>query len=584
MTPPQPTTPAPEILSPEDRTALSDGAAGSRRRLPGRWRSTWLFVRTDLGAVARSWLCRGFWLASLVLSALMLKGMQAEQKNADQMLDALYATYLLVWMHGVIFIAGSALTRETDCLNDAILSRGVTRGEYIVGKLLSRCLAVLAIIGSVLLPTSFWAIRQDKLVRTEAGYVTSAARNTKVEAWDPKKVFAEVGGTVKQMTLKVGDFVHVGDILASLDDRTIFDELENERRGEENARNEVINARRKVEEATRTVAQAQDALERAERSVLAKDLLSKVEQADRQTDIRSRKRDLKNAETESRVAQDAVPIAERAVENAMAKVRDARRRLAKATITAPISGYVTEIQSNPGQFLGAGAQICTIAPLDEFQIRVPVYKFEEFKRLRTNLTAYVKIEQTEFKGAIERLGATTQPDRWGRDYNYAVVRFRGDGTLGLLGLPADVRLVLPPPKEKLSRAAALLNVLTGRSSGESVTQTTSVTTGWMLIGLGKVIGTACLLVTLTLTVLMLFRNSLVAILGVVGLYHISNLFYDFLGLKELSYLEMVATMQQVLGGIAKPAAELTTLAWLFGFALAFGVLATALFISRDPPK
>jgi len=579
--------PSPElnVSPPEAVNAQPSEETDSRpRKMPGRWASTWLFVRGDLGAIARSWLCRGFLLVSVILTTLELKGMQASQQPASQMLEAVYATYLLVWMHGVVFIAGAALMRETDCLNDAILSRGVTRGEYILGKLIARCLAILFMIGGVLLPTSIWAIRQDKLVRADDGFVTSAARNTKVEAWDPKKAFAEISGTIKEMTLKTGDFVRVGDVLARLDDRTIFDELETERRSEENARNEVNNARRKVEEATRNVAQAQDALERAERSLLAKDLLSKAEQADRQTDIRSRKRDLSNTESELRIAQTAIPTAERAVDNAVARVRDSRRRLALATVTAPIGGYVTEIQANSGQYVSPGAQICTIAPLDEYQVKVPVYKFEEFKRLTTNLTAYVKIEQTEYKGTIERLGAMTQPDRWGRDYNHVMVRFRGDGTLGLLGLPADVRLVLPPPKEEPNRATAILNLLTGRAKGGSMSRTASVTPGWMLIGLGKVVGTAVLLVTLTLLVVVAFRNSLVAILGVIGFYHISNLLYDFAGLKDLSYLEMVATMGKVLGGIAKPADELQTLAWLLGLIVLCAVAATTLFVSRDPSK
>ena len=559
-------------------------AASSGRRIPSRSESIRLFVRADLAAITRSWLCRSFFLASAVLTMLELKGMQSKQQPASQMLEAVYATYLLVWMHGIIFIAGAALMREAECLNDAILSRGVTRGEYIAGKIISRCLAVLLLLGATLVPASVWAIRQDKLVRADEGFVTSAARNTKVEAWDPKKIFAEVGGTLKDLSLKVGDFVRAGDLLVSIDDRTIFDELETERRAEENARNEVNNARLKVEEAKRNVAQAQDALERAERSLLAKDLLSKSEQADRQTDIRSRKRDLNNADSQLRVAAEAVPAAERAVENALARVRDARRRLALATITAPIAGYLTEIQANPGQFVSAGTQLFTIAPLDEYQVRVPVYKFEEFKRLTTNLTAYVKIEQTEYKGTIERLGAMTQPDRWGRDYNHVIVRFKGDGTLGLLGLPADVRLVLPPPKEEPNRATAILNVLTGRATRGSLTRSTSVTYDWMLLGLGKVLGTACLMTTFTFTVLILTRNSLLTILGVIGFYHISNLLYDFVGLKDLSYLEMVATMEKVLGGIAKRGDELLTLAWLFGLAAAFALFAAGLFVSRDPPK
>ena len=70
-------------------------------------------------------------------TVLELKGMQAQQKAASQMLEAVYATYLLVWMHGVIFIAGAALSRESDCLNDAVLSRGVAgvRGATLIVNL-----------------------------------------------------------------------------------------------------------------------------------------------------------------------------------------------------------------------------------------------------------------------------------------------------------------------------------------------------------------------------------------------------------------------------------------------------------------
>jgi multidrug resistance efflux pump len=625
---------------PEALPSLPDG-----RKTPSRWQTIWLFVRTDLEAVWRSWLCRGFLLTSALITLLELKGMQGEQKAASQMLEAVYATYLLVWMHGVIFIAGAALMRESDCLNEAILCRGVTRGEYIAGKLTARCLAVVMMVAGVLLPSSFWAIRQDKLVRTQDGFVTSAARNIKVEAWEPKKVFAEVSGPIKEMKLQVGDAVRAGDVLATLDDRNIFDELENERRNEENARNEVVNAgrrieeakrsvihaedaleqaertmtnemvsaSRKVEDARRSVAQAEDALDHAERGLINKDLLSQAEQADRQTDIRARKRDIMNAESLLRaaeqaeqvdrqadirarkrdivnsksllrIAEDATLPAERAVENAQARVREARRRLGRVSVTAPISGYVTEVLANPAQYVNVGAQLATIAPLDEYLVRVPIYKYDEFKRLKTGLAAIVKIEATEYQGTIERLGAMTQPDRWGRDSNYAIVRFKGDGALGLMGLPADVKLILPPPKERPSRVTAMLNVLTGQTAGDAAARSASVTTGWMFIGLGKVVGSACMLVTLTLAMLTLFRNSLTAILCVVGLWHISNLLFDFVGLRDVSYMEMVGNMAKVLGGVAKPLDELIVLAWLFGLAAAFAALTSWLFITRDPAK
>lgn len=554
------------------------------RPLPSRWQSLRVMVRSDLDAVAGSWLCRGFLLVSAMLSLLTLKGMQSEQKLASQMLEALYSSYIVLWMHAVIFVAGSALSREQDCLNDALLSRGITRGEYFGGKVLARSIAVLGMIGLVLVPGSFWAIRQDQLVRTETGYVTSNARNTVVEAWEPRKIFAGTDGTLLEMDLEVGDQVQAGDVLAQIDDRSLFDLLETERRSEETARNEVSNAQRRYEDSLRAVAQAEDALARAERALIGKDLLSKLEQADRETELRSRKRDLRNAENQVQVAQDAIPTAERQVENAQARVREARQRLGKTTITAPLSGYVTEVLVESAQHVSLGLHLFTLAPLDDFQVRVPVYQFEEFKRLREGLSATIQIEDSEYTGTVERIGATTSEDRWGRRSNYVLVRFQGDGTLGLLGQNADVRLALPPREGKVGPMGEFYKVLTGQGTDDLESRTTSVTPFWMSIGLAKVLGCAVFLVALTLLLLTLLRSQLIAILAAIGLWHISNLLFDFAGLPDLSYLEMVRTLDKVLGGVANPGHELGQLAWLAGITLSLAALAMFLFVSRDPPK
>jgi hypothetical protein len=200
------------------------------------------------------------------------------------------------------------------------------------------------------------------------------------------------------------------------------------------------------------------------------------------------------------------------------------------------------------------------------------------------LKAYITIESTEYTGTIDRMGATTQDDRWGRKGNYVLVRFPGDGTLGLLGQNADVRLVLPPPVTKTNRMSAVYSALTGSGTDDIESRTASVTTGWMFIGLGKVLGCAAMLVALTLLLLTLVRNQLIAILGAIALWHVSNLLFDFTGLPDLSYLEMVRSMDKVLGGVAKPAHELGLVAWLVGLTLGLAILARVAFVSRDPPK
>lgn len=543
-----------------------------------------VLIRSDLSSCARSWLVRGFLVISTLVSILAMKGMQSDQAVASRMLETLYATYILIWMHGIIFIAGSALLREQDCLSDAILSRGITRGEYIGAKLFSRCLTTFILLGSVILPTSFWAIRQDQLVRTETGHVSANAQSVTVDAWEPKKVFTAVEGSILEMELEVGDEVHVGDVLALIDDRILHDALETERRSEQNARNEIDNSHRRYENAKRAVSQAEEALTRSERVLIAKDLMSKLEQSDREADLRTRKRELKDAENAMHQSRDAILIAERGLEESQTRVLTARKRLSDATITAPVTGYVTEVLVQASQNVGVGTQMFTVAPLDEYELRVPIYNFNEFKRLDDGLDAYITIQGTEYKGTIDRLGAMTEKDRWGRMSNYAIVRFKGDGTLGLLGLNADVRMVLPPPDKKPGNGEKLMNALTGHGEDDLESRTASVTYPWMLIASGKIFGCATLLVTFALFMAVLFRNSLVAILGTIGLWHISNLIFDFAGLPELSYLEMVRTMDKVLGGIANPGDELQVLAWLIALSLGFTGLTLSIFIRRDPQK
>lgn len=565
-------------------SAAPDVPPAGRRTSPGRLASVWLLARADLHGVAGSWLFRGFLLVTGLVTVIQLKGMQAEDKVASAMLEAVLVMYLLVWMHGVIFIAGGALSREGDCLNDAILSRGLTRGEYLGGKLLSRWLAVLGALALVLIPSGFWAIRQDALVRTETGFARSTARNATVEAWNPKKVFSRTDGTVTEVNVELGDQVQAGDLLVLLDDRRLFDQLETARRAEEDALNQVEDARRSYEESRRGTAQAGDALAQAERGLAAKDLLSRLEQADRETVLRSRKRELVNAETRFESARQAIAAAERKVENARATVREARQRLGYASVTAPVSGYVTERSVEAAQPVGVGAPLLTIAPLDEYEVRVPVYQFDEFQRLKEGLKAYVTVQETEFEGAVDKLGAMTSKDRWGRPCNYAMVRFQGNGTLGLLGLDADVRLLLPPREKAADRITAVLNTLTGSGEDDLETKTASVTPFWMLIACAKVLGCAALLVTLALFFAVLTRSALISILVVTGLWHISNLLFDFAGLEDLSYLEMIRNLDKVLGGAASPVDELTTLTWLLGLIGTFAAGTLALFVTRDPPK
>ncbi len=302
-----------ETPPPNEGPARFEPDSKLKRRQPTWWQSTLILAGVDLASLWRSWLCRGFFLVSAVVTVIALKGMQAEEANANLMLEVVYTTYLIVWMHAVIFIAGGALMREQDCLTEAILSRGVTRGEYIGAKLIARSAAILFMIVAVLVPASTWAIRQDQLVRTDLGYVAAPGRDTEVEAWDPSILYAGADGTIVDPPAELSDEVLVGDVLAQLDDTELFAALETERRSEEDARSNVEDARRQHVESVRAVSEAEDGLGRAERGLLAASLLSAVERADREADFRARERELQNARDGVVQAQSDIATAEHAL-------------------------------------------------------------------------------------------------------------------------------------------------------------------------------------------------------------------------------------------------------------------------------
>ncbi len=133
-------------------------------------------------------------------------------------------------------------------------------------------------------------------------------------------------------------------------------------------------------------------------------------------------------------------------------------------------------------------------------------------------------------------------------------------------------------------AGALLNTITGRGTDDAATRTASVTHQWMAITLLKLIGCASLLISMSLLAAVLTRNALVGILSVTGIWHISNLLFDFAGLPQLSYLEISRTMDKVLAGVANMGDELVAIGWLFGISAVLGVLTVVAFISRDPVK
>lgn len=97
---------------------------------------------------------------------------------------------------------------------------------------------------------------------------------------------------------------------------------------------------------------------------------------------------------------------------ARAALNDAETRLAKTEITAPFSGFVSELDLHPGAYLQPGQPVLELADLSEVEIQVGVGD-EEILALRDGGTVEVRVHVLpgqRFPGRITRLGRTANRD------------------------------------------------------------------------------------------------------------------------------------------------------------------------------
>ncbi len=117
-------------------------------------------LRYDVGQLAHSWVVR-IWLALLIVPAIFLVVVAGSE-------DELASETLYVYMAAVLaplsalavsVIAVGAVSGENAVLADSILSRSVTRTEYISAKIVARIGTTMAVYLAVVLPFAYLTAR-----------------------------------------------------------------------------------------------------------------------------------------------------------------------------------------------------------------------------------------------------------------------------------------------------------------------------------------------------------------------------------------------------------------------------------------
>ncbi len=177
---------------------------------------------------------------------------------------------------------------------------------------------------------------------------------------DVVNVGAETNGRVQVMRVKLGDFVHEGDVIASLDPSNLQNLL---RQQENTIQQQESNLRDRLAQLDVTKAQVN-----RQKALLEKGATSQVQY------------DQANAQLGSAMAQ--IENQRSQIENARIQLEQRRNDVEKANVRAPMDGIIAEVVSRQGQTINNNQTVPVIARLakmDEMTVRTQVSEADIIK-------------------------------------------------------------------------------------------------------------------------------------------------------------------------------------------------------------
>jgi ABC-type transport system involved in multi-copper enzyme maturation permease subunit len=148
---------------------MDEPASLSRPKIK-RWLPYWAVFQADLRQTLRSWVYR-IWVLLLILAAggyLLNRGGiyhgAGMVQSASAVVGDLLRWRLLGSLTLIIAITGGSISSERGTLADSILSRGISRYQYFMGKWHARLLTVLCTflaMGLVMAAGSFFFVHED---------------------------------------------------------------------------------------------------------------------------------------------------------------------------------------------------------------------------------------------------------------------------------------------------------------------------------------------------------------------------------------------------------------------------------------
>jgi HlyD family secretion protein len=226
--------------------------------------------------------------------------------------------------------------------------------------------------------------------------------NGKIQPETEVKISSDVSGEIRELYVKEGDSVSVGQLLARIDPELYSSALERSNASLSNAKANLLNSRARLTQAEARFVEVEKQYNRSMK-MSAKNLLSEAE-------LETAVSGFKNVKAEVEAIKQNVVAAEFTVKSFEASLKESKKNLTRTEIFAPVSGIVSVLKVEKGErVVGtsqmAGTEMMRIADLNAMEVNVDVNENDIIK-VGLGDTALIEVDAygtRKFKGLVSEI-------------------------------------------------------------------------------------------------------------------------------------------------------------------------------------
>lgn len=256
---------------------------------------------------------------------------------------------------------------------------------------------------------------------TKRDIIQTVTASGKLYPEEEIKISSEVSGEIIELTVKEGDYVKKGQLLARIKPETYQAVLEQGGAQLDNTKAQLSTAKSRIAQATAIAAQAQAQYENAQtaysraKDLLAKKIISKADFESAEAAFKSAKATVESAKADIEAAKHTADAAGYTIKATEATIKEAKINLNKTTIYAPMDGIVSLLNVKNGEkVLGtiqmSGTEMMRIANFEFIEVRVDVSE-GEITKVKLGDTASIEVDaylDRKFDGIVTQVANSSK--------------------------------------------------------------------------------------------------------------------------------------------------------------------------------